>query len=122
MQHLETDTKMQARLSQPEKDYWERYLQMWKDHMNTEVLHFLPEQYRGLDTKKADIDVDMVTRPIKSQHVFFKATALDNGNELVRIGEEPIRVRSRVAAAALLSIVALLLAAKLKLFATGQQQ
>ena len=83
--HLEKDEEMQARMSDHERAYWERYVEMRKKHFNSEVLDYCPVQYNQIDAVKADYDVDMVVRPKKDQHVFFKALE-DCGS--VQIGED----------------------------------
>lgn len=83
--HLEQDEEVAARMSEQERAYWQRYSDMRKKHFNSEVLDYCPVQYNQMDAVKSDYDVDMVARPKKDQHVFFKALE-DCGS--VQIGED----------------------------------
>ena len=83
--YLQGDEEMQVRMTEHERGFWERYCEMRQKHFQSEVLDYLPVQYNQMDAVKADYDVDMVVRPKRDQHVFFKATE-DLG--AVQIGEE----------------------------------
>jgi GINS complex subunit 4 len=83
--HIEKDEEMQDRMTDHERAWWERYCEMRKKHFNSEVLDYCPVQYNQMDAVKPDYDVDMVDRPKKDQHVFFKALE-DLGS--VQIGED----------------------------------
>lgn len=80
---------MQGRLSAAERRFLQRYSETWTGHMDSEVIDWLPAQYRGLDNIKPDYDVDMVVRPKRTQHVFFQATDDIGG---VQIGDEETQV------------------------------
>jgi len=87
--HLKDDEHMRSRLTEDELRYWARYISLWEEHVHSEVLHDLPPQYNQLDGNKRDYDVDMIVRPSRSEHVFFKA-AEDVGS--LKIGEEETEV------------------------------